>query len=86
MRSIRRRLVAILVIASIVIFGELAFANAIKRDRPLIQSPIKITEAFKDIADNPSFPENGNSVPLNHTSQEEKAINEFAWRVFIALN
>ena len=86
MRSIRRRLVAILVIAFIVIFGELAFANAIKRDRPLIQSPIKITEAFKDIAYNPTFPEKRNIVPLNPTSQEEKAINEFAWRVFIALN
>ena len=86
MRSIRRRLVAILVIGFIVICGELAFANAIKRDRPLIQSPITITEAFKNIADNPSFPENGNSVPFNPTSQEENAINEFAWRVFIALN
>jgi len=86
MRFIRRGLVAILVIVFIVIFGEIALANAIKRDGPLIQSPIKITEALKDISDNPSFPENGNSVPFNPTSLEENSINEFAWRAFIALN
>lgn len=86
MRFIRRRLVAILVIASIVIFGELAFAGVMQRNQELIQPPIKITQAFKEIAYNPSFPENGNVVLGNPDSQEQEAINQFAWRVFIALN
>lgn len=86
MRFIRRRLVAILVIASIVIFGELALASVMQRNQELIQPPIKITQAFKEIAYNPDFTKDENVVPVNPNSQEEQAINEFAWRVFIALN
>ncbi|MDB9509934.1 hypothetical protein PN499_01775 [Kamptonema animale CS-326] len=76
----------ILVIAFIVIFGEIALASAIKRNQPLTQPPIKITQAFKDIAHNPDFTKDKNVVPVNPDTQEEDAINEFAWRVFIALN
>jgi hypothetical protein len=90
MKFLRRRLVAILVIASIVIFGEIALASAIKKNQELIQPPIKITQAFKEIAYNPDIiSEKGSVVPVNPDFQEkeqEELINEFAWRVFIALN
>jgi hypothetical protein len=81
----------ILVIAFIVIFGELAFANTIKRNQALTHPPIKITQAFKDIAYNPDFTKNENVVPVNSNYQQEEKepiniINKFAWRVFIALN
>jgi len=85
MRFLRRRLVAILVIGFIVIFGEIALASAIKRNQELIQPPIKITQAFKDIAHNPELPQDKNILPNPDTNQEAK-INEFAWKVFIALN
>lgn len=86
MRSIRRRLVAILVIAFIVIFGEIALASAIKKNQELIQPPIKITQAFKDIAYNPDSSQ-PNNIPNNpNVPIEEKTINDFAWKVFVGLN
>lgn len=76
MKFIRQRLAIILVIVFIVIFGEMALGNAIAKSQALIQPSIEITEEFKNI-------------PHNHDpsiSENQKAINDFAWKVFIALN
>jgi len=86
MRFIRRRLVVILVIASIVILGEVALGNAIAKNKELMQPPIKITVAFKDILYNPDSSQEKN-IPKNpNAPSDEKEINEFAWKVFVALN
>ncbi|MFB2916922.1 hypothetical protein [Aerosakkonema funiforme] len=88
MRFIRRRLVAILVVASIVIFGEIALGNTIAKNQELIEPPVKITEAFKNIPYNPdsSQEKNISRNPDPSISDEPKAINDFAWKDFIALN
>lgn len=88
MRFIKRRLVAIAIVAFIVILGEIALGNTIAKNQELIQPPIKITEAFKDIPYNPdSFQEkNISRNPDPSITPNEKAINDFAWKDFIALN
>lgn len=102
MRFIRRRLVAIAIVAFIVIFGEIALGKTIARNQQLIQPPIKITEAFKDIPYNPytasdredrdrgklgkNITPDRSSVPTNPNSTNEAIINEFAWKDFVALN
>ncbi|MGB3205045.1 MAG: hypothetical protein WBB28_08660 [Crinalium sp.] len=88
MRLIRRRLVAIAIVAFIVIFGEMALGNTIAKNQELIQPPIKITEAFNEIPYNPdsSVEKNIQKNPDPSIPSEETAINDFAWKVFIALN
>ena len=102
MTFIRRGLVVILVLAFIVIFGEIALANGIAKNQELIQPPIKTTEASKDISHNPprardrkdidrgklgeNITPDLSSIPHNPNSTKEQKINEFAWRDFVALN
>ena len=86
MRFIRRRLVAILVIAFIVIFGEIAFGNTLAKNQELIQPPIKITEAFKNIPYNPDSWQEKDILNNPKPPIEGKEINDFAWKVFLALN
>lgn len=86
MRFIRRRLVAIAVVAFIVIFGQIGLANTIAKNQELIQPAITITEEFKDIPYNPGTPQQKNNIPINPNSLEQKPINDFAWQDFLALN
>ncbi len=88
MRFIRRRLVAIAIVAFIVIVGEIALGNTIAKNQLLIKPPIKITETFKDIPYNPdsSQEKNISRNPDPFITPNEKAINDFAWKDFIALN
>ncbi|MBE9229208.1 hypothetical protein IQ264_27775 [Phormidium sp. LEGE 05292] len=85
MRFIRRRLVAIAIVAFIVICGEIALGNTIAKNQELIQPPIKITEAFKDIPYNPDSSQEKN-IPGNPRTVQEQEINDFSWKTFIALN
>ncbi|HEY9853365.1 MAG TPA: hypothetical protein V6D28_28085 [Leptolyngbyaceae cyanobacterium] len=55
MRFIRRRLVAIAIVAFIVIVGEIALGKTLAKNQQLNPSLIEITEAFKNIPYNPDM-------------------------------
>lgn len=87
MRFIRRRLVAIAVVAFIVIFGQIGLANTIAKNHELIKPSITITKEFKDIPYNPdSYGQHKNITDNPQRPINDITINQFAWKVFIALN
>ncbi len=98
----RRRLISILLIVFVVFSVAEVLANTTQKNLELIQSPIKITEAFKNISHNLNTArdrediEQGklgkditpaqSKIPSNSKTTQEQDINEFAWKDFVALN
>lgn len=86
MKFNKNKWLVILTIILTVIFSEVSFAKITTLNQTLAQPPIEITNDFKDVPYNPNLPQNKSMIPANPNSQEQRAVNEFAWKAFIALN
>ena len=102
MRFFRRRLIPILLIAFVVFSVARVLANTTQENVEPSEPPLVITEEFKSIPHNPSTARDGEDIEQgkrgskdgsardrikrNPESTKEDDVNEFAWRVFVALN